>query len=141
MWATGGSNNYKIVPVTADFDIKTGDDASDATTNTTTSTAIIAAVTNYPHPGINQAVAEQSHHGKQSWSNVLKKKVVDALTIAANEAAGSDFLSKHHWPPGLINVLLKNIKKIPVRFFIVDNSGSMATADGQHLVVSGSSAR
>ena len=48
--------------------------------------------------------------------------------------AARAFLAKHHWPVGLQEAMVKSCKKMPVRFFITDDSGSMLTNDGNRLV-------
>lgn len=48
--------------------------------------------------------------------------------------AARAFLAKHHWPVGLQEAMIKSCKKMPVRFFITDDSGSMLTNDGNRLV-------
>ncbi len=50
-----------------------------------------------------------------------------------NEGAARDFLTKRSWPHGLQNALLKGLKKIPMRYFICDDSGSMTTMDGMRF--------
>ena len=52
-----------------------------------------------------------------------------------------EFLSDRSWPTGLQKFLLKNVTKIPFRFFICDDSGSMACNDGKRLVGSGNSTK
>ena len=49
------------------------------------------------------------------------------------EKETKEFLTQNNWPIGLQNYLLKGLKSIPVRFFICDDSGSMAQRDG-HLL-------
>lgn len=44
------------------------------------------------------------------------------------------FLTENHfWPAGLQNVLIASVARYPVRFMIVDDSGSMAQSDGHKL--------
>lgn len=50
------------------------------------------------------------------------------------ELGAREFLTSHAWPSGLQDTLLKSLKKIPMRFFICDDSGSMITPDGHRLV-------
>lgn len=52
-----------------------------------------------------------------------------------------EFLSNKLWPAGLQKFLLKNVAKIPFRFFICDDSGSMACNDGKRLVGSGNNTK
>lgn len=44
------------------------------------------------------------------------------------------FLQDHKFPAGLIEVFIENLKKIPIRYFIIDDSGSMSASDGHKLV-------
>jgi hypothetical protein len=39
----------------------------------------------------------------------------------------------HYWPAGLQNLLISSTIRYPVRFMIVDDSGSMAQSDGHKL--------
>ncbi len=54
-----------------------------------------------------------------------------------NEPALRTLLSNHHWPKGLQDNFIRNLDKIPYRFFICDDSGSMSTSDGHRIVASG----
>ena len=55
-----------------------------------------------------------------------------------NEDGARQFLNKHKWPVGFQSILVSQItEKIPLRFFICDDSGSMFEDDGQHLVSNG----
>ena len=56
-----------------------------------------------------------------------------SLLISAepvNEESAREYLREHSWPIGLQDPLLNEIKKIPIRYFICDDSGSMTTMDG-----------
>jgi hypothetical protein len=54
-----------------------------------------------------------------------------------NEGAVREILSaKYKWPTGLQTLLISSLQRIPLRFFICDDSGSMMTTDG-HRVESG----
>ena len=52
-----------------------------------------------------------------------------------NEGGCREFLSgnENNWPRGLQDTFIKNIQKVPIRYFIVDDSGSMAASDGHRL--------
>ncbi len=43
-----------------------------------------------------------------------------------NEDATRQYLSSFSWPKGLINTFITNIQSCPIRYVIVDDSGSMA---------------
>ncbi len=52
-----------------------------------------------------------------------------------NDGGAREFLSSQGWPTGLQDTFVNNLHKIAFRFFICDDSGSMATNDGHKLVV------
>lgn len=56
------------------------------------------------------------------------------LNMQINEQAVTEYLSSNDWPQGLISAFIKSMKKIPIRFFILDDSGSMLTNDGHRNV-------
>ncbi len=53
---------------------------------------------------------------------------------AINEAGAREYLTSCKWPTGLQDTFLRNLDKIPIRFFICDDSGSMSTEDGHRLI-------
>jgi hypothetical protein len=55
-----------------------------------------------------------------------------------NEGLAREFLYAHGWPEGLQNFLIRNLSKMPYRFFICDDSGSMSSNDGMRMVRLGS---
>lgn len=78
-----------------------------------------------------------SHHSNSTslhWPVKLRDTVVSNFDRKLNETECHKFLEKHKWPRGLIKALIKNCKKIPIRFFIVDDSGSMSTNDGKRIL-------
>lgn len=54
-----------------------------------------------------------------------------------NERSACEFLTRHDWPLGLQNAFLRNLRNIPKRFIIVDDSGSMLANDGHRIVGNG----
>lgn len=58
-----------------------------------------------------------------------------------NSDGAINYLKKYNWPEGLINSFIKSCKKIPYRFIIVDNSGSMLNTDGHRLIHSANSSK
>ena len=54
-----------------------------------------------------------------------------------NEGGAREFLSMQGFPQGLQDTFVESLRKIPLRFFIVDDSGSMSSNDGKRIVVSG----
>ena len=63
------------------------------------------------------------------------------LAAQPNEPRAREFLSRFGWPYGLQSLLINTIRKIPIRFFICDNSGSMMSDDGHRLVGTGNGTR
>ena len=55
---------------------------------------------------------------------------------AVNEAGLRNFLQANAWPNGLQENLVKGARKMPIRYFICDDSGSMAYTDGKKIVKS-----
>lgn len=55
-----------------------------------------------------------------------------------NETGTRQFLSAFSWPIGLQELYIKSCKSVPMRYVIVDDSGSMSTCDGRRVVVEGS---
>ena len=72
--------------------------------------------------------------GAKSWPKKLRAKILSTLDQPLQIEQGSKFLSEHSWPEGLKQTVFKSCKKIVMRFFIVDDSGSMVTNDGQRIV-------
>ena len=54
--------------------------------------------------------------------------------VNINEAAAFAYLRSHNFPIGLIKAYIDGLKKRPIRFFIIDDSGSMSTNDGKMLI-------
>jgi len=58
--------------------------------------------------------------------------------IEVNEIETKKFLTSKNWPAGLQDVIVKGLKKIPIRYFICDDSGSMLEPDGKIVIQSNS---
>ena len=58
-----------------------------------------------------------------------------------NEAGAREFLSGSRWPLGLQETFLQNLSRIPIRFFICDDSGSMIASDGHRILGKGSNTK
>jgi len=59
------------------------------------------------------------------------------MAFQLNEAGAREYLTANKWPVGLQNTALKNMQKFPIRFMIIDDSGSMGASDGSRLIHSG----
>jgi hypothetical protein len=64
-----------------------------------------------------------------------------APTAQINEAGARAFMKSHKWPTGLQDTFLSNLARMPMRFFICDDSGSMVASDGHRLLGSDSNAK
>lgn len=51
-----------------------------------------------------------------------------------NEDGARACLSGIFWPQGLQDIFIRNLKMLPIRFFICDDSGSMVANDGHRLL-------
>ena len=71
------------------------------------------------------------------WPEKLRRCIVDQFNSPVDEVKAKKFLNDHQWPPGMQASILKSCQKIPMRFFIVDDSGSMGTSDGKRTVGAG----
>lgn len=65
----------------------------------------------------------------------LQSTFADVNVTGESEARA--FFRRHHWPTGLQDTFFQNLRKVPLRFFICDDSSSMSTRDGHKLVESG----
>lgn len=75
------------------------------------------------------------------WPVGLRNLIVKSFDLPTQEAEATPFLKEHEWPVGLQKSLFNSCKKIPIRFFIVDDSGSMGTSDGKRVVGAGSNTK
>lgn len=68
---------------------------------------------------------------------------VQASNVRApvNEAGTREFLTANKWPTGLQDTFVANLHRIPMRFFICDDSGSMIASDGHRLMTSGNNCK
>ena len=56
-------------------------------------------------------------------------------TININGA--KQYLTEAQWPVGLQEALLNQMARLPIRFIILDDSGSMSASDGARLIANG----
>lgn len=78
----------------------------------------------------------QQQQPQQQFMQVPHFALPDASSYL-NAPGGREFLAANGWPEGLQHTLIASAAKIPLRYFICDNSGSMATSDGKRVVGSG----
>lgn len=61
----------------------------------------------------------------------------EPLAQFQNEGGAREFLSANGFPAGLQDTFVDALTKVPLRFFVLDDSGSMAANDGKRIVQSG----
>ena len=54
--------------------------------------------------------------------------------LPINEGSAREYLSAHAWPKGLQDTIINSFNLFPIRYFVVDDSGSMNTNDGHRLI-------
>lgn len=52
-----------------------------------------------------------------------------------NSSGAHAYLKDHKWPQGLAETLIRNLEKMPIRFVICDDSGSMMANDGHRFTL------
>jgi len=60
-------------------------------------------------------------------------------TAVKNESGARTYLSTNQWNPSMQNYFFQNIARIPIRYFICDDSGSMSIGDGSRITKYGNS--
>jgi hypothetical protein len=64
-------------------------------------------------------------HNIKQWPPALREKLVQTFKRPHDERKAGALLDLHDWPDGLKATIYKSCKKIPLRFFIVDDSGKV----------------
>eukprot|EP01039_Chlorochromonas_danica_P002769 gene2769-3023_t len=71
------------------------------------------------------------------WSDALREKIMLKLGAKPRAENGQAFLRRYQWPEGLQMELLHSCRRIPLRFYVVDDSGSMISDDGRRVISQG----
>ena len=56
------------------------------------------------------------------------------LPMVRNVPNLRNYLNDHGWPNGLQEYFISSLDRIPIRYFICDDSGSMSTEDGNRII-------
>jgi hypothetical protein len=72
--------------------------------------------------------------GENDWPSGLRAAVVESFSRKIDEKGARGYLQEFNWPSGLADALILNVNKIPIRFVLVDDSGSMCKNDGLRIV-------
>jgi hypothetical protein len=59
------------------------------------------------------------------------------LPSVQNDGNLREYLQRNSWPPSMQDYFITSLERIPVRFFICDDSGSMGISDGERVVTYG----
>jgi hypothetical protein len=89
---------------------------------------------------ISAPVETQSYTFRQ-WPPKLRSLVIETFSRPMNERRGREFMTQNDWPVGLQSGLIRSCQKFPMRYFIIDDSGSMCTNDGRRVAGTGSNAK
>ena len=74
---------------------------------------------------------------EKTSADMMVSSSLPAHTGGCNEAAITEYLTRAHFPTGLIEQAIISCRKFALRFFIIDNSGSMMTNDAHKLTTLG----
>ena len=81
--------------------------------------------------GVSQNLSSRNHSAR----NISARTLSPTTSISSKDAASTkEFLNNNNWPRGLQNYIIQNSQKIAYRYFILDDSGSMASNDGKRLL-------
>ena len=101
----------------------------------------ISSVSPQREAGAGNIVERSRSLGRDAQGSESKGTKANFQYRPPNEAGCKRFLSEHGWPSGVQEALLKSVKKLPLRYFICDDSGSMLTNDGHKVIGSGDSTK
>ena len=77
---------------------------------------------------------EKSRSTNLAWPKTLINEVTGTFERPVDVSNAKKFLGRHNWCRGMQSALIQSCKKIPIRFFIIDDSGSMITNDGNKIL-------
>lgn len=84
------------------------------------------------HHSGSQHIGANTHNIKQ-WPATLREKLVKNFKRPCDERRAGEWLGRHEWPEGLKGTVYKSVKKIPLRFFIIDDSGKFDKVQGKGM--------
>lgn len=67
----------------------------------------------------------------------VKGRVAGAPSAGVNVDQLRGYLHPKGWPEGMVTAVGRSIQEMPLRYFIVDDSGSMSANDGHRLIGQG----
>lgn len=84
------------------------------------------------HHSGSEHIGANTHNIKQ-WPATLREKLVKNFKRPCDERRAGEWLGRHEWPEGLKGTVYKSVKKIPLRFFIIDDSGKFKKEQGKGM--------
>jgi len=97
---------------------------------------VIEGVPYQPPPAPAPILDSQSRYG-----DVRSSFRAGEAPASFDEGACRRYLFEHGWPLGLQSALIGSLQKVPIRYVICDDSGSMMATDGNKVVGSGNASR
>lgn len=76
-------------------------------------------------PPASMASSKSTRNLTKAWPPALRKRIVDRLRDGTVDGVRADkYLAKYNWPRGLRDTIARSCAKLPLRFFLVDDSGT-----------------
>ena len=97
---------------------------------------VVQGVPYQPPGGAYQPPIPPNHYG-----DVRSSFRAGEAPASFDEGACRRYLFEHGWPLGLQSALIGSVQKVPIRYVICDDSGSMMTTDGNKVVGTGNASR
>ena len=97
---------------------------------------VIEGVPYQPPPAPAPILDSQSRYG-----DVRSSFRAGEAPATFDEGACRRYLFEHGWPLGLQSALIRSLQKVPIRYVICDDSGSMMATDGNKGVGAGNASR
>lgn len=94
-----------------------------------------------PMNAIPTAEAINMNMDRNVFGEACEEGIIPNSNIPINESGLREYLFAQGFTLGLQTLMLDNLRKIPIRYFICDDSGSMASNDGQRVIGDGYSTK
>lgn len=79
-------------------------------------------------PPASMASSKSTRNLTKAWPPALRKRIVDRLRDGTVDGVRADkYLAKYNWPRGLRDTIARSCAKLPLRFFLVDDSGTTSS--------------
>ena len=107
----------------------------DKSLGTVTATAVAAVEDQYIY-AVDARAVDDYHEGSRPppYPTNVPPSLPPSLPPQPEESSVRQYLRHYNWPNGLQSLFLQTRAKVPIRYFICDDSGSMNSQDGKHIV-------